>query len=260
MKTQVPFTLSPGQQFLKDKVVLVVDDETHSRFVLTEYLQDFGCRVVTADSGPEGLLLARNQPPDLITVDLIMPQMSGWEFLKEVKADPKLREIPVVVVSVVANEVRGINLGAVELLNKPFTRKELLDTLKRHLEAEKGKVLLIDDDEDSRFLMSTYLAGENVEVRTASNGKEGLEILEEFNPDLVIFDLLMPVMDGMTVLTTIRKNPRHLDLPLVVVTGKAVSSEEAREFEGETSILLHKGEELEEDLKLVLREILKRKK
>ncbi|MBI4444577.1 MAG: response regulator [Acidobacteria bacterium] len=244
---------------LKDKTVLIIDEETESRRLLGRYVADFGCRVYSAASGSEGLQMARQHHPDLITLDLAQPAR-GWEFLKSLKADPGLREIPVVLVSRVAQQLRGVHLRSFDLLDKPVTRHNLLETLKRNLRHGPGRVLIVDDDKDTRELVSAYLSEEKVGIETAVNGREALEVLNRFSPDLVILDLLMPVMDGMTLLSHIRKDSRYIDLPLVVVTAKDVSSREIRHLESETSIILKKGEELEEDLKLILREILKRKK
>ena len=96
--------------------MLVVDDEKDSRVLISHFLDEFGCQVFTATNGEEGLEMARKYQPDLMTLDLIMPGITGWEVLKRLKADVELRGIPVVVVSVLANEGRGKLLGAVDLV------------------------------------------------------------------------------------------------------------------------------------------------
>ncbi|HSG48183.1 MAG TPA: PAS domain S-box protein, partial [Longimicrobiales bacterium] len=130
-----------------DFKVLVVDDESDSRVLMTHYLRDFGCRVFTAGTAREGIELARREQPDLITLDLMMPGMSGWEALHRLKEDMATRHIPVVVVSIAAQEGRGRLLGAVDLLTKPVEREDLLRVLWRNLVRRRGgRILLVEDD------------------------------------------------------------------------------------------------------------------
>ena len=241
-----------------EKVVLVIDDDLDSRTLLEHYLEDLGCQVMAAATGEEGLRMAGEFRPDLITLDLVMPEMSGWEVLRELKADQKLHEIPVVIVSIVAKENQGRLLGAMDLLDKPTSREDLRRVLERNLMPESGRVLVVDDEEDARQVVSAYLEDEAVTIRTANNGAEALEVLETFLPDLIILDLLMPVMDGMTFLEAFRKDPRYLHVPVVVVTAKEITDYELGNLEARASRVLMKGEQLEEDLRLVVREVLHR--
>ena len=201
---------------LHEKLVLVIDDEFDARMLVTHMIEELGCRVIAASSGEQRLRMAREFRPDLITLDLLMPEMTGWEVLKTIKADSQLRQIPVVVVSIVARENRGKILGAVDVLEKPLSREDLLAVLQRILPTER-KLLVVDDDADARRLITAYLADEGYEIRTAGNGQEALEILGPFSPDLVILDLMMPVMDGMKFLNTIRADPRYRHLPVIIV-------------------------------------------
>jgi PAS domain S-box-containing protein len=165
---------------MKELRVLVIDDEADSRVVLTHYLKDLGCRVLTAASAEEGLELARRERPNLITLDLMMPGMGGWEALRILKEDEVLREIPVVVVSIVAAEDRGRLLGAVDLLTKPVEREDLLRVIWRNLVRQGGgRVLVIDDDPDARLLMEELLGAVGLEVCCAENGYDGLRIVDE---------------------------------------------------------------------------------
>jgi PAS domain S-box-containing protein len=128
------------------RLVLVIDDEADSRILLTHHAEEFGCRTVTASSGEEGLRLARELRPDLITLDLLMPGMNGWNALRELRADAELRHIPVVIVSVVAGESRRGLDGADELVDKPVGRSAFLSALRRAL----PRALVVDADEALR--------------------------------------------------------------------------------------------------------------
>jgi len=243
---------------LKEKSVLVIDDEFDARMLVTHMIEELGCRVIAASTGEQGLRMAREFRPDLITLDLLMPDMTGWDVLKTIKADPQLRQIPVVVVSIVARENRGKILGAVDVLEKPLAREELLAVLQRTLSTER-KLLVVDDDEDARRLIAAFLSDEGYEIRTASNGREALDLLAPFSPDLVILDLMMPVMDGMEFLDTIRADSRYRHLPVIIVTAKVLSPEEVRRLSADSQSILKKAELLEEDLKSVLQELLQKR-
>jgi PAS domain S-box-containing protein len=243
---------------LRDKLVLVIDDEDDSRVLLRQYLGDCGCRVAEARSGPEALDKARELKPDLITLDLMMPGMNGWETLRKLKADPELFEVPVVVVSIVASENRGTIFGAADLLNKPVSREELCSVLRRNVRPGKSKVLVVDDDADARQIIAEYLADEQAEIQTAADGKEALQRLQTFTPDLIILDLMMPVMDGVTFLDTVRRDPNYFSLPVVVATAKVLTLQEARQLETAVSVVLRKGDDLRADLGRVVRSLLRR--
>jgi PAS domain S-box-containing protein len=249
--------LQSGLPALAGKKVLVIDDDSDSRLLLTQHVEDCGCRVLAVDTGEQALALAREYHPDLIVLDLMMPGMSGWDVLKVLKANPLLCEVPVVVVSLVAGENRGTIFGAVDLLDKPVSREGVHAMLRRNLAPECGRVLVVDDNPDSRRLATTFLAEEGFETREAVNGSDALKQLQDFTPDLIILDLMMPEMDGMTFLEALRREPRYLRLPVVVVTAKDLSERETQRLGTEAAAVLRKGEELAAGLKRVVREVLR---
>ncbi len=219
---------APPTAKMRDFQVLVIDDEKDSRVLMSHYLQEFGCRVITAPNGEEGIDAAREHHPDLITLDLMMPGMTGWEVLKRLKADPELRPIPVVIVSIVAAEGgRGKLLGAVDLVTKPFEREDLLRVLWKNLVRHRGgRVLVVDDEEDQRALLVEYLLSVGLEAVTAADGWEALEAVRTEAPDAVLLDLMMPKMGGAEFLERLRRDPLYTGLPVFVLTGKEVSAEE----------------------------------
>lgn len=234
---------------MRDFKVLVVDDEKDSRVLMAHYLEEFGCRVISATNGEEGIAAAREQRPDLITLDLMMPGMTGWEVLKHLKSDKELRQIPVVVVSIVAAEGRGRLLGAVDLVTKPFEREDLLRVLWRNLVRKRGgRILVVDDDPGERTMMDRLLAGVGLEVVQAANGQEALEAIRMEAPDAVLLDLLMPVMDGMTFLKHLRANPLHTGLPVIVLTAKELTRPEQKELGEMASGVVIKGPDMAEEL------------
>jgi PAS domain S-box-containing protein len=243
----------PAGPRLRDFKVLVVDDEQDSRDLMAHYLEELGCRVFTATSGEEGIAAAREHWPDLITLDLMMPGMSGWDVLKRLKEDRELRRIPVVVVSIVAAEGRGRLLGAVDLVTKPFEREDILRVLWRNLVRKRGgRVLVVDDDPVTRTMLGEYLRGVGLEVVQASNGRQALEAIRMEAPDAVLLDLLMPVMDGMTFLDRLRANPSHVGLPVLVLTAKTLTREEQKDLIDLASGVIRKDDSMIDQLREAL--------
>ncbi|MDP2958858.1 MAG: response regulator [Longimicrobiales bacterium] len=248
-----PARQPPPAPRLRDFKVLVVDDEKDSRDLMAHYLEDFGCRVYSATNGEQGLEAARDFKPDLITLDLMMPGMTGWEVLKRLKADRELRQIPVVVVSIVAGEGRGRLLGAVDLVTKPFEREDLLRVLWRNLVRKRGgRILVVDDDTAARTMLAQYLGSLGLEVVEAADGQEALEAIRLEAPDAVLLDMLMPVMDGMTFLHKLRANPLHTGLPVIVLTAKELSRHEEKELADVASGVVLKGADMAESLREAL--------
>lgn len=252
-----PAGVPPGSPAdLRGKLVLVIDDELDSRTLLTHLLEEFGCQAIAASSGEQGLHMAREFRPHLITVDLMMPQLDGWQVIRAIKADPELRDIPVVVVSIVAGENRGNIIGAVDVLQKPVIREELLAVLRRSLPFNHPRILIVDDEEDARRVLGAHLEDEACEFRLARNGREALEVMEKFMPDLILLDLMMPVMDGMTFLNRIRTIPRFQWIPVVVVTAKELTVAEAEQLRQTAQDVVKKGDVFEADLKSIVRRLL----
>ncbi len=252
-----PIIREKDLSIFKDKLILIIDDDSDSRMLLTDYVEGYGSQVISANSGEQGLQMARKYRPDIITVDLFMPGMNGWDVSKEIRSDPILQNIPVIVISVVANENRGLLLGAVDFLDKPIERSELMTVLKRNLNDSRGRVLIVEDNPDAQKLISLYLSEENVEIRLAENGLAALQILDSFKPDVIVLDLMMPVMSGVEFLKRIRIDPRYFHLPVVVVSAQSLSAAETKELANDVSVVLKKGDpSIEADLLSVLRETL----
>ncbi|HOW67087.1 MAG TPA: CHASE domain-containing protein [Candidatus Paceibacterota bacterium] len=243
--------LEPPAEFRR-KLVLVIDDELDSRTLLEHMIEELGCRVITAPTGETGLRMAREFRPQLITVDLMMPRVDGWEVVRLIKADRQLREIPVVVVSMVAGESRGRILGAVDVLQKPVSHEDLLDVLQRNLLHRKSRILVVDDDADARRLLVSQLEDVACEIRVAGNGREALAAIETQAPDLILLDLIMPVMDGISFLNALRAEPRFGSVAVVVITGKELTLAEIASLRSQACEVLPKAEVFASDLKSLM--------
>ena len=206
-------------------LVLVVDDDSNVRELLQRRLMREGYQVAMATNGEEGMALARKLRPAAITLDIMMPSMDGWTVLRELKADPTLSSIPVIVVSIVSDREMGFTLGAADYLTKPVDRSLLLETLKRHCE-NTARVLVVEDDEAARTVACRTLEDAGFEVDEAENGAEGLARIAERRPSLVLLDLMMPVMDGFEFLHRLREDAGTADLPVIVLTARELSPDE----------------------------------
>jgi PAS domain S-box-containing protein len=206
--------------------VLVVDDEADSRLLIKHFLEECGCQVFTANDGQAGIDLARKHRPDLMMLDLIMPGMTGWEALRRIKADAELRTIPVVVVSVVANEGRGKLLGAVDLVTKPFEREDLLRVLWRNLGRRRGgRVLLVAEDGELQDQLAAVADATGLEVATSNQG-DLVMVLAREGPDAVVLDLAMPDMHGVAALLELRDDRLHTGLPVLAITHEGLNHKE----------------------------------
>src|SRR6266571_2301272 len=181
------------------KVILTIDDDPDAIYLLRENLTEAGCRVVGALSGQEGLQKARQLRPFAITLDIMMPNKDGWEVLHELKADPATKDIPIIVVSIVDNRELGYRLGASDYLLKPFDRDAVVAALAR-IAPHHGRLLVVDDDPQVVDMVRQLLEGEPYQVEAAGDGQEALEAISRRRPDVILLDLLMPRMDGFTVI------------------------------------------------------------
>ncbi len=263
-ESQVPLapqSLPPGAVTIHDirfdplqgRVILVVDDEEDALLMLTRMIEDLGCIVLPASSAEEGLRLARKTRPDAITLDLLMPHTDGWTVLETLKSDPSLRDIPVIVISVVAEEKRGTILGAMDVLQKPVSKESLTRVLKR---SQHATILVVDDSEDDRHLITSCIEDDATSVITAGSGSEALKKVSEQKPDLLILDLMMPGMDGETFLRLLRENREHSALPVVVLTSRELTPADRRRLSGMASAVLQKSDNLSEELRAVLAAVL----
>ena len=231
----------------------MIDDDEDSRVLMEDYLSDFGCEVIQTSSGKAGLALARSQRPDLITLDLHMPDIDGWEVLRRLKADPDVRHIPVVVASVAANEGRGRLFGAVDLLTKPIDRSALLRVMWRQLVNQNGRrVLVVEDDPEIHSLLNTALEGQGLDLHFVSNGEEALLSLERETPAAILLDLRMPVMDGFEFLDRMRESRYHKGLPVIVITVKRLLPEEEAQLADKASAVVIKDQSFVPRVRAVL--------
>jgi PAS domain S-box-containing protein len=227
----------------KQRPILVIDDDPQARDLLKRTLEKDGYTIISAGSGQEGVEAARKHRPRMITLDVMMHDIDGWTVLNQLKDDPELENIPVVMVSIVADKEVGLTLGAVDSLSKPVRREELIQIAHRYAGDAKSKhVLVIDDEEINRDLVKRYMKEDHWIVEEAENGKVALERMEEFKPDLILLDLMMPVMDGFEFAEEVRLHPEYRSIPIIVVTAKSLDEGDRKRLSGSVQRILQKGE------------------
>jgi PAS domain S-box-containing protein len=223
--------------------VLVIDDDPSVRDVMKRSLTREGVSVMTASTGAEGLELARKHRPDVITLDVQMPGMDGWEVLKTLKADPQLRQIAVIMMTNIDEKTTGYALGAAEYMTKPVDRDHLVEVLKKFRNnASTRPVLVVEDDASVREIVRRALSLEGLKVVEAANGIEALARLAESPPSLILLDLMMPELDGFGFIDELRRSDEWAKIPVVVLTAKDISSEDRSRLEGTSAVLVKKGQ------------------
>lgn len=240
----VPSRVDDGQN-----VVLVIDDDAAVRDVLSRFLTREGYRMVAAASGEEGIKLARQLKPAAITLDVMMPGTDGWAVLLALKADSNTADIPVVMLTMVDDHNLGYTLGASEYLTKPVDKIRLLSVLKKYAPSHSGRLaLIVEDDAATRDLVRRILESDDWAVTEAENGRAGLSELARRQPDVILLDLMMPVMDGFEFIQELRRHEANRSIPVLVLTAKEITEEDRALLNGQVTQILQKGACSREDL------------
>ena len=202
----------------RKKVLLIDDDKNVHELVKRNFGDEFS--MMFAENGDQGIKLLREHRPDAILLDIQMPGRDGWSVLSEIKNDPALRDLPVIIISMLEDDKQAEALGAAAHMTKPIDRQQLLDQIHSLYggETQGLSALVIDDDPEARELVSRLLEKDGFSVAFAENGQQGLDKLEQ-GISLIILDLSMPVMDGFEFLTHF--NALNMDNPpqIIVFSG-----------------------------------------
>jgi signal transduction histidine kinase/CheY-like chemotaxis protein len=220
--------------------VLVIDDDATARELIADHLAAEGFQVVAAAGGLEGLKLAKELRPTVITLDVMMPDLDGWSVLAALRQDDELAEIPVIMVTIVDEHRRGIALGAAGYLTKPIDRERLQRLVGRFLASTPPtRVLLVEDDPVQRERVRAWLGSHQWVVREAADGREALARLQEAKPDVILLDLMMPEMDGFAVVAALQKEAAWRDIPVIVITARDLDDEDRKRLNsGVQSVLV----------------------
>ncbi|MDM8545281.1 response regulator [Candidatus Venteria ishoeyi] len=239
-----------------DSTVLVIDDNASIRELLKSYIERLGYHVVTASGGDEGLQLARESKPALITLDVMMPGMDGWMVLSALKTDPQLANTPVIMISMIEDKALGYSLGAADYLIKPVNQEQLRTVLARYRKPNSNEhlVMIVEDDAITRGMMEVMLNRAGWQVCSAENGKKALQVLAARDaqhiphPDLILLDLMMPEMDGFEFVEEANKNHTWANIPIIVLTAKDITLEDRSRLQRQVHTIFQKGTYKRDDL------------
>mgnify|MGYP006290068745 CR=1 FL=1 len=239
--------------------ILVVEDEQDISTYLAALLEDNGYEVITADNGIAGLEIARSQAPDLITLDMALPDQSGVRTYRKYKEDPQLQKIPVIIVSAKTlsppERERIRDYAESVWLKGSFSARELVNHMVRVVEEEsltvrapdamekeakaaaeepiadfgKGqrqRILIVDDyAPEARLVRRLLETRQRFEIMEAHSGQEALDVIEKMPPDLIILDLMLPDIGGETLLGILRTQETTQNIPVVIATAKDLDKE-----------------------------------
>jgi len=227
--------------------ILVVDDDANIINFFQSVLEEQGYTVATAGNGLEAIQKVKEFHPEVILLDVIMPEMDGYEVTEELKGDPETSSISIILVTgmdTLDDKVRGLEAGADDFITKPFNFDELVarvrslvklkrlqdqlanlqkeftqDTLLKQKQGlSQNMILVVEDDERISKVMSNVLGTGGYITHTVKDGLEAMEFLKDNVPDIILLDLMLPGLDGMEVLKRVRESPLTMEVPVIVVT------------------------------------------
>jgi signal transduction histidine kinase/CheY-like chemotaxis protein len=241
-------------------LVLVVEDNPAAVELMTRNLERGGFQTVVARTGTEAISIASRRQPAAITLDILLPELDGWEVLSRLKQDPATSSIPVIVVSVVDNPELGMALGALDYFVKPIDGSALLKSLsrfnfRRALGRDEFRVLVVDDEPANRELVTGILEPAGFTVIAADGGGQAIDLARSCGPDLVLLDLMMPDISGFDVVEALRANPKTSHMPIMILTAKDLTDADKQQLSGQVSTILNRRSTGAADLLGLLRQV-----
>ncbi len=234
-----------------DTTLLVVEDDPHYARVLADLARDQGFKVLLAMRGDDALKLAREFHPTAVSLDVFLPDMLGWTVLSHLKQDPGLRHIPVQIVTLDEDSRHGLARGAFSFVPKPSKASELnraLERIREYAQPRRKHLLVIEDNPAEQLSISELLGHDDIDIVTVGTGREALEQLDRGGFDCAVLDLRLPDMSGFEVLEAIGRREALSELPVVVFTGRELSSEEEAQLHDYARSVVVKGVESPERL------------
>jgi PAS domain S-box-containing protein len=243
----LPSPATPIEAAAGAGTALVVEDDMASAGLIRAQLETQGFGVVHATSAEDALVLALEQRFSLIILDILLPQMTGWEFLTRIKLSPDLRRIPVVIVSILADPAKGFSLGASAVIQKPISRQELHEALVDIgviplSTGDSRRILIVDDDPAAVALMAMHVEGLASSIMRADGGRAAIEIARREHPDLILLDLMMPEVSGFDVVAALHRDAATASIPIVVVTAMEIVADDRARLNGSVTAIVEKAD------------------
>jgi len=211
--------------------ILVIDDDSEVRYTIGQYLISKGYSVEYAENSDDGIKKALELQPFAITLDIMMPDKDGWTVMKELKENEETKDIPVILISITGDKNLGYGLGAFEFFIKPLSADKLLSALSRlEMLAHKSiqKVVIVDDDELEFEKFKNEFKNDNIRIEYIQDSEFAFNKIAEVQPDLIIVDLMMPKIDGITLSYKLKSSSKTKHIPIIISTAKDISDEEKK--------------------------------
>ena len=221
--------------------VLVIEDNEETFFTYEKYFQGSNYQLIQARSLQETKLALEMFKPVAVISDILLKEQNTWNLISEMKQNEATRDIPLLVITVINNDKKALELGADAFFVKPVERLLLLDSFNKLINKKRQqKILIIDDDQVSRYLLKQLLAYTNFTILEAENGREGIRLAGEENPDCIFLDLAMPHMNGFEVIELLKSDRATSNIPVIINTSKVLEEEEKRDLARRTVAILSK--------------------
>jgi len=245
-------------------LILVVEDDPASAELLARQVERAGFRTKNARNGTQAMAMAKAHSPVAITLDIMLPDIDGWEVLTRLKRDELTSDIPVIVVSVVDDPALGSALGALDYFVKPVEAKALVSRLsnfnfRRKSKGRQTRVLVVDDEAANREWLRHVLEPAGFLVTMANGGREAIKLASSRKPDLIMLDLLMPELNGFDVVEALSASEATRAIPIMVLTAKNLTAADIAQLNGHVSTILKRGSTGSMDLLGQLQLVLKQR-
>ncbi len=209
--------------------ILIIDDDEEIRYTIGQYLIANGYEISYASDGDEGIMKAKKLQPFAITLDVMMPGKDGWTVLKELKENPSTKDIPVILISILGDKKFGYELGAFEYFIKPIASDKLISSFKKLESLAKRKlekIVIVDDDEIEFEKFKNAFKDENIRIEYIRDSELAFSKILEVQPDLIVLDLLMPNLDGISLSHKLKSNKETKHIPIIISTAKEITDED----------------------------------
>jgi signal transduction histidine kinase/DNA-binding response OmpR family regulator len=228
--------------------VLVIEDDPAAQELLRLHLEGAGYGVVVTASGRQALAWLREMRPDAVLLDILLPDLDGWEILQQIKSDAATRSIPVMVVSVVDDRQLGLALGAIDYLVKPVSRERLLEAIGRltfttKVQSRTVTALVVDADPGTAERYRQLLEPDGFRVIAANDAATGRQMAIDEHPDLILLDALLPDVDGFELSANLREDPATAGIPIWLTAPGGMAQEAKERLNGDVQGVLAKGDD-----------------
>ncbi len=226
--------------------VLIIEDDRSTMKLYRSFLEKNGFEVIGSSLGGDALSLAKKHSPSVIILDIMLPDISGWEVLTRLKKNEATADIPVLVVSVLSEKNKAVSLGAIDYLEKPINGSSLVHKIELLAGPRKKKanvrIMIVDDDKPVLDYLDEMLRDEGFTTIPFQQPEEAYQYLKSHNPvDIIILDIFIPKISGFDLMGLIKEDDAVRKTPIVFITGKEISDSQLKKLEGISHSLLDKS-------------------